>query len=129
MNKDRERGDTENSIELVQPDQPTDDVFARTECDQAVPARFRLVADLGADELGRGGGNLAHPRLEQDAELFHARFAAAGAQDVSNVRTHGSRGNREELDTYRFGKIVPFDLQPGHAEPRIAGRRPILPEE
>ncbi len=71
------------------------------------------LRDLGADELGRGGGDLANARFEQLAQsLTTLRFAAGGAEDVGEVRADARRGDREELDANRFRKLRLLDLRP-----------------
>ena len=50
-----ERSDAEHAVELIEPDENAHDVIACTERDQAIAPGNRLVADLGADELGCRG--------------------------------------------------------------------------
>jgi len=107
-----ERGDSEYSVELVQADQAAHDLVACAERDQAVAASGGFVADFGANELGRGDRNLAHPRLQHRAQLRHANLAAGGAQHVGEVRADGRGGDREQLDTHGFGEVGFLHLHP-----------------
>ena len=102
----------EHAVELVEPDQPADDIFARAERNQTVAARRGFIAHFGTDELRRRCRDLANAGLEQLAQRRDARFSAGGADDVGDVRADGRGGDREQLDAHRFGQAVFFDLAP-----------------
>ena len=59
-----ERRNSEHSVELVQTDQPADDILTCPQCDEPVAPGGRFVADFRTDEFGRCGRNLANARLE-----------------------------------------------------------------
>src|SRR4051794_16022545 len=98
----RKRRNREHSVELEKAHEPANDVVARAERDQTITTGRRFVANLGADQLRRCCGDLAHAGLEQLAQNLDACLATACADDVRQVRANTRGSDREELNLDRL---------------------------
>ena len=111
-----ERGNPEHAVELVQADEPADDVLACAERDQSVAPGGGFVAHLRADQLGRGSRILRTPGSSSVHSVPTLVSPPAARRMSERCDADACRGDREQLDADRFGQRVLLNLAPQAVE-------------
>ena len=96
------RYDPEYAVQFEQANQAAHDFLAGAESDQSISPGRRFVAHFGADQLGRGGRNLARGRREHGDQIADFALRPGRAKNVRDMAPNRFGGDLEQLDADGF---------------------------